>query len=188
MKGYQVVFPAAALVLGVISAPAHAASGCSPATLKGSYTFVAHGAVLGIIAATSSVVASLHAFATPQPLDDVAIIDFDGVNGIKRIDFAMIDGSPRGGQSSFSTDQTGSYQVFANCTGQMTINYPGANGGTTLQLKMVVSDDGKIVDALIVSETVPGSAAAADGARCVTDGCVVGVQVSMQGKKMASGH
>ena len=47
---------------------------CSNATLKGPYEFIGHGEILGLKAADGT----LHPYAAPSILDDVALVTFDG--------------------------------------------------------------------------------------------------------------
>ncbi|MEC5404232.1 hypothetical protein VOM14_01440 [Paraburkholderia sp. MPAMCS5] len=159
-----------------VSGAAHADGRCSPRMLTGAYAFSAHGEVLGILDAASQ----LHRFDTPSVLDDVAMIGFDGSGQITRTDFGNIDGVPKGGQTAFASDQTGTYTVNPDCTGTITIQ----QNGVVLGLEIVIGDNGNLVKAMITSETVPGSRSALDGTSCPS-GCAVGVQVSLEGKKLA---
>jgi hypothetical protein len=165
-----------ALIVALLSrgGGAHAAGRCSSDLLKGAYAFSAEGEVLGILDDTGVV----HPFNRPSPLNDVAILTFDGVGHFQRTDFGNINGVPK--TSDFNSAQSGDYTVDSNCTGTMTIKYPS---GVELDLKMVIAGDGTVVKALIGTEIVPSSTSAKDNFPC-DKGCRQAVQVSFDGKKV----
>jgi hypothetical protein len=154
---------------------------CSNATLKGPYGFSAQGEVLGLLDATGQ----LHSFASPSILNDVAMVTFDGAGHFARTDFGNMNGVPKGGQTAFNPNQSGTYTVNADCTGTMQITYTAGPvpAGVVLALEMVVADDGTVVKALIATETVPSAGPTADGTTCSSN-CQLGVQVSFEGKKV----
>jgi hypothetical protein len=164
---------ATALVLVSISGAALADGGCSAATLRGAYAFSAIGEVIGVLDAQG-----VHPFDTPSVLNDVAIINFDGVSLFTRTDFGTISGAPK--SADFNSAQSGAYTLNSDCTGTMTITYPS---GVELDLKMVVAANGTIVRAVIGTEIVPSSTPAKDGTQC-TSGCKQAVQVSFDGRKV----
>jgi hypothetical protein len=168
------VLLAAAVVLLSFAGAAHSANVCSAAILKGAYAFSAHGEVLGLLDS-----AGYHPLATPQILDDVAIVKFDGSSQFARTDFGNINGAPKNGQTTFNPDQSGAYTVNGDCTGTMTITY---NSGVVLNLEIVVGDDGTLVKAIIATEIVPSIGPTADGTTCSAN-CSEAVQVSLEGKK-----
>ncbi|ANB71685.1 hypothetical protein AYM40_06685 [Paraburkholderia phytofirmans OLGA172] len=96
-----------------------------------------------------------------------------------------MNGVPKGGQTAFNPNQSGSYAVNADCTGTMQITYTGGPvpAGVVLDLEMVVADDGTVVKAIIATETVPSAGPTADGTTCSSN-CQLGVQVSFEGKKV----
>ena len=178
MSRYAGVLSAAAMVLSFFGETAQAApEACSLATLKGAYAFRAHGEVLGLLDSTGL----LHAFTTPLVLDDVAIVTFDGKGGFARTDFGTINGTPKNGQQTFNPDQTGSYKLNSDCTGTMTITY--TTTPVILGLQMVVGENGRLVEAIISSESVPFVPKTADGMSC-SGTCLEGVQVYLEGKKV----
>jgi hypothetical protein len=170
------VLSATAVALMAWCGTASAAGLCSNQTLKGPYGFSAKGQVLGILDSANL----LHAFPTPSLFDDVAIVTFNGAGKFSRTDFGNVGGVPKGGQSAFNPNQSGYYTLNPDCTGNMTINY---DNGVVLVLQMVVDGDASEVRAMISTESVPGSQNAADGTSCAS-GCNVGVQVSLEGKKV----
>ena len=175
------VLSATVVALLSLSSAAQAAGLCSHATLKGPYGFSAQGEVLGLLDATGQ----LHPFATPSILNDVAIVTFDGAGHFARTDFGNMNGVPKGGQTAFNPNQSGTYTVNADCTGTMQIMYTGGPvpAGVVLDLEMVVADDGTVVKAIIATETVSSAGPTADGTTCSSN-CQLGVQVSFEGKKV----
>jgi hypothetical protein len=171
------ILSAIAVALLSLSGVARADGVCSANTLKGAYAFSAHGEILGVLDTTNE----LHRFATPSILDDVALVTFDGSGQFARTDFGNIDGVPKGGQTAFNPNQSGTYTVNPDCTGTMTIR----QNGVVLGLEIVIADSGTVVKSMISTETVPSSGPAADGTTC-TSGCAVGVQVSLEGKKVVA--
>jgi hypothetical protein len=174
------VLSATAVALLSLSGAAQAGGLCSGATLKGPYGFSAQGEVLGLLDANG-----LHPFTTPSILNDVAIVTFDGAGHFARTDFGNMNGVPKGGQTAFNPNQSGTYTVNADCTGTMQITYTAGPvpAGVVLALEMVVADDGTVVKALIATETVPSAGPTADGTTCSSN-CQLGVQVSFEGKKV----
>jgi hypothetical protein len=53
---------------------------CSDATLRGPYSFIGHGVILGLKTADGV----LHPYDAPSILDDVALVTFDGTGGFQR--------------------------------------------------------------------------------------------------------
>jgi hypothetical protein len=176
------VLSATAIALLSLSGAAQAGGLCSDATLKGSYGFSAQGEVLGLLDPTTG---KLHPFTTPSILNDVAIVTFDGAGHFARTDFGNMNGVPKGGQTVFNPNQSGTYTVNADCTGTMQIMYTGGPvpAGVVLDLEMVVADDGTPVKAIIATETVPSAGPTADGTTCSSN-CQLGVQVNFEGKKV----
>jgi hypothetical protein len=174
------VLSAAAVALLSLSGAAQAGGLCSNATLKGPYGFSAQGEVLGLLDGTT-----LHAFTTPSILNDVAIVTFDGSGRFTRTDFGNMNGVPKGGQTAFNPNQSGTYKVNDDCTGTMQITYTAGPvpAGVVLDLEMVVADDGTLVKAIIATETVPSAGPTADGTTCSSN-CQLGVQVTFEGKKV----
>lgn len=171
------LFSLAAVALLSLSNAALADDRCSAATLKGAYGFSAEGQILGLLDQNG-----LHPFTTPSILNDVAILKFDGVGHFSRTDFGNINGAPK--SSDFNPNQKGAYTVSANCTGTMTITY---DSGVILALKMIITDEGTVIKALIATETVPFSTTPVDNTPCGSS-CQQAVQVNMEGRKVGESH
>ena len=81
--------------------------------------------------------------------------EFDGRGNLTQVDFTTIDGAPAGTEWR---PAVGSYEVELDCTGTMQI-IP-SDGGPTLNLKLVVADDGRTVHNIVL-----GSATGAIGTK-----------------------
>ncbi|MFM0277069.1 hypothetical protein SAMN05444172_5173 [Burkholderia sp. GAS332] len=154
---------------------------CSNATLKGPYGFTGHGEILGLIGPDNLV----HAFASPSILDDVALVTFDGAGHFSRTDFGLIGGLPKGGQTTFNPNQTGTYAVNADCTGTMQIVYTAGGpvpAGVEVDLQIVVADDGTLIES-VASKGITASGATPDGITCPPY-CEQAAQERFEGKKV----
>jgi hypothetical protein len=133
---------------------------CSNATLKGPYGFTGHGEILGLIGTDNMV----HVFASPSILDDVALVTFDAMGNFLRTDFGVI-GGPKGGQTTFNPNQSGTYTVNSDCTGTMKIVYTAGGpvpAGVETDLNIVVAADGTLIDPLSTGRS-PSQARARTG-------------------------
>jgi hypothetical protein len=149
---------------------------CSNATLKGPFSFIGHGEILGL----KTVDGVLHPYAAPSILDDVALVTFDGMGKFDRTDFGMIGGLPKGGKTTFNPKQEGTYTVNPDCTGTMKIVYLPA--GVETDLNIVVAADGTLVES-VVYRAVTVSGESFDHTMCPPH-CEQGVQESFEGKKV----
>ena len=104
---------------------------CSNATLRGPFSFIGHGEILGL---KKSADGTFHPYAAPSILDDVALVTFDGAGGFTRTDFGVIGGLPKGGQTTFNPNQNGTYTVNSDCTGTMKIVYTAGGAVPARQL------------------------------------------------------
>jgi hypothetical protein len=174
---------ATAVALLSLSGAAQAGGGhCSNETLRGSFGFIGHGEILGLIGPDGKV----HPYAAPSILDDVALVTFDGVGHFTRTDFGVIAGLPKGGQPTFNPSQIGAYTVNADCTGTMKIIYTAGGAvpaGVETDLNIVVAADGTLIES-VVSRAVTVAGASADGKVVCPPHCEQGVQESFEGKKV----
>ena len=173
---------ATAVALLSLSGAAQAGGLCSNATLRGPYGFSGHGEILGLLDANNV----LHPFATPSILDDVALVTFDGAGHFSRTDFGSINGLPKGGQTSFNPNQSGTYTVNSDCTGTMKIVYTAGGpvpAGVETDLNIVVAADGTLIES-VVYRAVTVSGQSADGVVKCPPNCEQGVQESFEGKKV----
>lgn len=167
---------AAAAALLSTSGMAMANGACSNATLRGAYAFSAEGETLGLVDGNNT----LHRYDAPAILNDVALVTYDGHGTFTRTDVGDINGVPKFGQTDFTSNQRGAYGVKADCTGWMQIVY---DNNTILNLKMVIGDDGTLVKAIIITETIPSSLPTPDTTACPPS-CNVAAQVNFEGKKV----
>lgn len=172
-----------AVALFSLSGAAQAGDLCSKATLKGPFSFIGHGEILGLKKLADG---TFHSYASPSILDDVALVTFDGTGGFRRTDFGMIGGLPKGGSTTFNPVQHGYYTVNSDCTGTMKIIYDAGGSvpaGVETDLNIVVSADGTLIESVVYrAETVSGSSA--DGQAVCPPDCEQGVQESFEGKKV----
>ena len=137
MKRYQTYVLAALIAVLALSGAARAQAsdndGCSNSTLKGDYAFTISGQ-------------TFNPDGSSTVLNGVAITNFDGKTdsqgkgGLTQVDF-VVSNPPTPGPppptdttTGFHTQESGTYQVFPDCTGQATINLPPHPGGLVLQL------------------------------------------------------
>ncbi|MBS1839762.1 MAG: hypothetical protein JSS69_11580 [Acidobacteria bacterium] len=132
--------------------------GCSNATLKGDYAFTVSGQI----------------FIPNGPTiqrEGIAMTHFDGDGGLTQVDFVLSspNAAPPPGKAptdtttGFHTDETGTYTVNRDCTGNFTINFPpfvtssGATvPGAIISVQFVLSNDGKAIHSIVSSLKLPG--------------------------------
>lgn len=128
--------------------------GCSNSTLRGDYAFTISGQIL----------------APNKPVvtrQGVAITHFDGYGYFKQVDFVMQYPDASGNSSQvpgvpdpttqFNTEETGTYTVFPDCTGEMEIDFPPHPGGAVIKLRFVLSNGGSTIHTEVYSVTPPGA-------------------------------
>jgi hypothetical protein len=143
---------AALLALGG-AAPAQSRDndGCSNATLRGDYAFRVSGEIL----TPTGGIAQLR--------DGVAMTHFDGNGGLTQVDFVVSNPAPAGPTpatdpvTGFHTDETGTYEVFGDCTGKAEIDMPPHPGGAVIKLMFVIGDHGRTIHTIVTSLTPPGA-------------------------------
>jgi len=139
-------------VAAAFSATSVSAQNCSSETLKGDYAF----RISGEIFAGASLIYR----------DGIALTSFDGSHLLTQVDWVLANGVPVAGPTDangFHTDETGTYSVNENCTGQAEINFPTPPGGTSgavLKLFLVISDDGRQLNTIVTSITPPNTTTA----------------------------
>lgn len=153
---------------------------CSNGTLNGEYGFSAHGQLLGLFDGSNA----LHRFAFPQYIDAVALQRFDGSGKVRRSDFLVNNGLPRGAQTTFNAEQNGTYILNSDCTGSMHIVY---DSGAVLDFKIVVADEGRLVLGVLNAESVPSlPVPTVDNLTCPPN-CNLAAQIGVQGRKLEGG-
>jgi hypothetical protein len=141
----KILVAAAGCSLALVSGAAQAA--CSNRTIRGDYAFTVQGNVLS---EDGSRVVGL--------INGVGIISFDGNGNLAQQDYVLINAVqiPGGATnpSGFHTDQTGTYKVNADCTGDAVIR---TGPGNELNLALVVSNGGNSLHSVVTSALVNGS-------------------------------
>ncbi|QCP48296.1 hypothetical protein FAZ95_03310 [Trinickia violacea] len=181
---------AAAIVLLSLNSLALAEdNACTTATLKGAYGTSIHAQSLGILTGTAPNQV-LHPYAAPVIIDAVALPTFDGAGGGSQVDFAMFNGMVRPGSppDSFASNESLSYSVSSDCTGQLTVTF--VNNGNTLTQQIVVVDNGNEIFGVTSSQHLTSGAPAQDGTLCnsTTGGCDIAIQASAHSVRVRQGH
>jgi hypothetical protein len=143
------------IAIAVIAAGSAAATSaqvslhCINETIKGDYAFRVSGEVFtgaGIVYR-----------------DGVALTHFDGDHPLTQNDYVLANGVPVPGPTAsngFHTDETGTYSVNDDCTGEAEIDFPTPPGGTSgavIKFFFIISDDGRVLNTIVTSLTPPNS-------------------------------
>jgi hypothetical protein len=120
--------------------------GCSNRTLKGDYDFTITGQIF-------------HSDGTVDNRAGVAITHFDGDGNLTQDDFVMssslagpVPSPDTDPVSGFHTNETGTYTVNSDCTGNATINFPNK---IVIKLMFVVKGSGDSIHTVVSSITLP---------------------------------
>jgi len=150
-KVFLLPMMAVLLVPAICSAQSGDSDGCSNAILTGDYAFRISGQIL-------------LPGGAPVQRDGVAMTHFDGKGNLTQVDFIMGNGVPSPGPTDpltgFHTGETGTYEIFSDCTGKAEIRFPAPPGstGAVIDLMLVLSNHGRTIHT-IVSRLVPPSSA-----------------------------
>jgi hypothetical protein len=133
-----------ASLFALVSGSAQAA--CSNKTIRGDFAFTVQGSVLG----PNDAVVGL--------INGVGIVSFDGSGNLAQRDYVLINTVQIPGEASnpsgFHTDQTGTYKINADCTGDAVIR---TGPGNELNLALVVSNGGNSLHSVVTSALVGGN-------------------------------
>jgi hypothetical protein len=141
-------FVAIAAGLGAVS-PAQDSHPCSSTTIKGDYAFRVSGEVFTA--------------ASLVYRDGIALTHFDGDHSLTQDDYVLANGVPVAGPTAsngFHTDETGTYSVNEDCTGEAEIDFPTPPKGTSgavIKFFFVISEDGRQLNTIVTSLTPPNS-------------------------------
>ena len=173
---------ASVAALSVVSGVAHAQVSdndvCSNATLRGDYAFSVHGALLGFLTNGSP-----QYFSSPVPLDAISMSHFDGSGKFTQVGINVVGGvvppGPTDPETGFGIDESGSYTVFPDCTGNFELDVPGP---ISISANFVLAKDGREIHAVIYQEHVPSPVLG-----CTSpSGCDVLPQYHSDGTKLLS--
>jgi hypothetical protein len=141
-------FVAVAAGMGIVSS-AEDSHPCSNATIKGDYAFRVSGEVFTAAGLVYR--------------DGIALTHFDGDHSLSQNDYVLANGVPVPGPTAsngFHTDETGTYSVNEDCTGEAEIDFPTPPAGTSgavIKLFFVISEDGRQLNTIVTSLTPPNS-------------------------------
>jgi hypothetical protein len=144
---------AAAVALSALGGVAQAQNtdndGCSNATLQGDYAFTVHGEFLGLVTATGP-----QYFPAPVPIDGVSMLNFDGKGNFTQVSVSVLGGvtvpGPTDPETGFGINQSGTYTVFPDCTGNFDLSLPLAVASG----KFVLAKQGHKIHAVFEQEHV----------------------------------
>lgn len=139
---------------------------CNTATLRGNYAFRISGEIFVPNTSTTppSPTTAVMAFR-----DGVAMTYFDGKGKLSQVDFVMGTGLTPSQQTpppnpenidpttGFSTGESGTYEVYSDCTGTATINFPpplGMDSGNVITLMFVIGNGGRTLHTVVSSLTL----------------------------------
>jgi len=141
----------------VISATTRAADNdnCSNRTLQGDYAFVVNGQI----------------FLPGKPSvtrDGIAMTHFNGAGVLSQNDFVMQypdmlgtsspvpNGDPPDPTTGFNVGESGTYEVYEDCTGWMEIDFPPVGaGGAVIKGRLVLSERGRAIHLTVYSAQPP---------------------------------
>jgi hypothetical protein len=93
--------------------------------------------------------------------DGVAMTTFDGNGGLTQVDWIMRNGvSDPPPTPGFHDNETGTYTVNADCTGNAEIDFPippGGTSGAVITLKFVLGDHGRVIHTIVTSLRPPNT-------------------------------
>ena len=134
---------------GVARAQSTDNDGCSNATLRGDYAFTVHGEFLGLVTA-----AGPQYFPAAVPIDGVSMINFDGKGNFTQVNVSVLGGlvipGPTDPETGFGINQSGTYTLFPDCTGNFELSLPLAVASG----KFVLANQGREIHAVIEQEHV----------------------------------
>jgi hypothetical protein len=116
-----------ALALSLVPSANAGVDECSVSTLIGSFGVATSGSIV--------------AFGPVGLVAEVGVIKFDGAGGVSQTTTVSLNGTIVPNRSSIS----GSYEVNADCTGDLSVLLPGPTGTITSTSHFVIVDHGKEV-------------------------------------------
>jgi hypothetical protein len=176
---------AAAIALPALSGPAQADNDkCSNATLKGDYATRIQGKLLGIVTAAGPQI-----FPDPLLVDGVAMARFDGKGKFTQVDYVLRDGvqnpGPKDPETGFGINETGTYTVFSDCTGQFELN---PSPVVLIEVKFVVAEQGRQLYGIESRQLVAKGIAVGSIVCDKAAGCEVLPQLHSDGTKLQAGQ
>ena len=131
--------------------------GCTDATLYGDYAFTVSGEIF--LPTGASILRQ-----------GVALTQFDGAGHLTQLDMVLsspnatvVPGAPVDSGTGFHDQETGTYTVYADCTGTFSVQFPpnvssaGTVPGAKLTTLFVLSNHGLNIETIVTSITPPGA-------------------------------
>jgi hypothetical protein len=131
--------------------------GCSDATLYGEYAFTVSGQIF--LPSGASILRQ-----------GVALTHFDGAGHLTQVDEVLsspnatvVPGAPVDPVTGFHDHETGTYTVYADCTGTFSVQFPpnvsstGTVPGAKVTVRFVLGNHGRDIDTIVTSITPPGA-------------------------------
>jgi len=146
----KAIFPAAIALLALGGAAKADDNGCTNSTLRGTYAFTVS-------------VQILNADGTTTTRTGVALTTFDGAGNLTQTDYVtnLTPGhTPPGGVDmapAWRINETGTYSVNADCTGNVEFDFPPHPGGAVIKGLFVLSDQARTMHIVVSSLTPPGA-------------------------------
>jgi hypothetical protein len=136
---------------------------CRNSTLKGDYAFTVSGQVFMPVKASDGTVTTV-----VIQRDGIAMTHFDGEGNLSQVDFVLASPTapmplspppapPTDPVTGFHNMETGTYNVFPDCTGTFTINTPKSS--PVVIVKFALSNGGRSIHTIVTSLTPPGATA-----------------------------
>ena len=173
----------AAIALLSLSTLAHAGDhdACTIATLKGAYGGALHAEALGILTGTAPNQV-LHRYALPFLSTTFPWRNLTAPGTGTQEDFTVLNGVPS--PDSFA-NETLSYTVNADCTGELRVAFP--NGNTITQKFVIVDNGNEFFSVTSTQHIASGGPPAHDGTPC-DQGCDVAIQASRHSVRVKQRH
>jgi len=123
-------------------------------------------------------------FSAPVPIDGVAMTNFDGKGTYTRIHFNVLNGvgqtaSPTDTDAGFTSNDTGTYTVFPDYTGDLELD----TGQVSIFAKFVLAAEGREIHTVAYRQHVPSSVLGCAS----SSGCELLMQHYSDGTKLLSG-
>jgi hypothetical protein len=176
----RLAIPAATSLSLLAAVGAARAQSCSTSMLNGSYSASFHGETLGTLSGNPPI---LTPFTTPNQVNGVEIIQFDGAGTFQQLALSERNGLPAALGTPGLTDngfqpQTGTYSVNSDCTGIGTISQPNMQ----FTFALVVGERGKVLRTIATSahaDEMPNNP------NCTPpNGCDIAAQIATEGEKV----